>query len=65
MPCFPCPPSIRLLAHITDSGLISCPAAASRFLSNLCTEGRLLSARGQAGKSIQLGSRVGLQPLRV
>lgn len=62
IPCSPCPPSIGGLADVTASGLISRPAAASRFLSNLCMVGRLLSARGQAGKAIQLGSRAGLQP---
>ena len=65
MPCSPCPPSIGAPADITASGLISHPAAASRFLSNLCAAGQLLSARGQAGKAVQLGFHVGLQPPRV
>lgn len=65
MPCSLCPPAIVAPADITASGLISCPAAASCFLSNLCAVGRLLSTRSQAGKTVQLGSCVGLQPPRV
>lgn len=61
----PYPLSIRVLADIAASRLISCPTAASCFLSNLCTAGRLLSARVQAGKAVQLGSHAGLQPPRV